>query len=104
LTPEDREAIGDCAAAIRESTAAIHALTARVAAAEAKLVAVQETLETLDIHVHQVLDNELRDVAHDAARAIETANNVARDHNMQQVERLEKQERRERVKTGGGGE
>lgn len=87
------------------------AINSRLAEIEADIInvrrdlaAVSTSLETLDIHVHQVLDKELHDIAHDAAAAVETANNVARDHNMQQVERLEKQERkeRERVKTGGG--
>lgn len=102
MTPEDRECIADCTAAIRASTAAVKELTTRVAAVEVELADINRSLKELDHHVHQVLEKDLRDVAHDAAKAIETANNVARDHNMQQIERLEQQERRERVRTGGG--
>ena len=104
MTTEESDAIVDCTKAIRESTEAIRALTDRVAAAEGELAAMKEALETLDVHVHQVLDKELHDVAQDAAAAIEAANNAVREHNLHQVERLETQERRGRVKTGGGGE
>jgi hypothetical protein len=101
LTEEDRKALDACTTAIRASISAVLRVEAKVDRIGAELVAVQEALSTLDIHVHQVLDKELRDVALDAAAAVETANNVARENDMQQIERLETQERRERVKTGG---
>jgi hypothetical protein len=102
VTPQESDAISDCAKAIRESTAAIQELTSRVAAVEVELAAVKSALEQLDHHVHKVIDKELQDVALDAAAAFEKANDAVRDHNLQQIERLETQERRERVRTGGG--